>query len=220
MRTLLPLLALFAVVPAASSAPKTPHRPAKLKEMCGEARQHLGEARRAVRDGRTEEARSIVRDLLLDGGATVGSHDPRVTRAILDGAIGRWQKPLKETIFASTGDAAPEIEVRLASQIDGVDDVQGEVEFKDEVSDDGQPHVGAIIRVRDNVDGRPIKANEMTTVITHELGHVLGLEDDPGGEGIMAEFDPADPDIWPSTAEVTNVERLRTDCRALLSRIP
>lgn len=113
-------------------------------------------------------------------------------------------------------------EVRLV-EFDEPSDIK--LEFKRSVSMSGEPVAGSISWRRDSGTGEkvyiqvamnhprgePFAARTITNIISHEIGHSLGLEDSSNPAGVMRRIDTTLPVIAPSQDEVTAVRQIRHD---------
>jgi hypothetical protein len=149
---------------------------------------------------------------LLARGAIVAFNRPIVDSCGIDQAIEAWRLVIPDSPFsvAKAGQKA-NIQVELVHEIPDCHEAQGEVESDEGLDDSGL--VTARITVRDNVNGRPLTDREIGAVITHELGHLLGLDDSPDGRGIMGEFDPQRLVTVPTSEEAQAVEIFRGELR-------
>lgn len=146
----------------------------------------------------------------------IRAEDPARSGAALDRAIAAWNAALGEPVFQRADDEDAPLTVRLVKIVDGDDDVQGEVET-DVTSERGEYVIQGTVDVRDNTDDRTITGAEMTEIVEHELGHVLGLDDDMESEGLMGAFDPEHVVPGPTASELDAVREIRAQARKILA---
>lgn len=143
--------------------------------------------------------------------AAVGN-DPRLVRA-LEGGIAIWRAALPDAPFIAT-DGTADVKVKFVDTVDGPDGM-GKVEAQRRYWY-GKGHgakLSGTILIRRTVGSRPIREDEASAVIAHELGHLLGLDDVPTPGPIMGPFVPGEPAEAPTKTEVASVKRLRELCR-------
>lgn len=136
--------------------------------------------------------------------------------------IQTWTERLGESPFAFTKSDKPDIKVVFVSDIESGDDVQGQVHCLRQVAwgrKGSSYRIKGTILIRDNVDGRQLDSSEKTAVIEHELGHVLGLDDDENPSHLMGPFVAGQPVDGPTEDEVETVQEFRSEVRDALNRI-
>ena len=190
-------------------------------------REALGTYRRAVLEKNQTKATALLRGLLLanvaigiDATTVPDGHDDWA-EAVREG-IGVWSEAIEDSPFelARQGER-PSIVVKFVSEIDGDDDLQGLVRAQRHFYwKDGQSggRVDGVILVRKVSGRRLLTAAEVSRVVTHELGHILGLDDDPDGPGVMADFEPGPGIRSPSNDEVSAIQDFRGMLRAAMRR--
>lgn len=212
MAALTALLMIAMTAPHATPAGAPSMRTSRAS-ICAESRQLLAEARTAFQTGRVRTGSGLARAALLDHGVKIAV-DGGADAAPLRLATGRWNQALGEEVFQVVPVADADIVVEEISELGG--DEQGQVDTEVKTSSNGAYSLSGAIEVCDNCDGQLLGKLQIAEVLTHELGHVLGLDDDRAGGGIMGTFDPAHLVEGPSTAEVAAVLAFRSEASRLL----
>jgi hypothetical protein len=162
--------------------------------------------------GQVGRATATLSCILMPYKLTVGmSSHGSMERAVSRG-VGVWSSRLPDAPFVFTGSASPAIKVSFVHGINRGGDIQGEVHCERQVywgSSGAKYRVRGTILIRDNVDGRPITSIEAASVIEHELGHVLGLEDDSSPDCLMGPFVAGAPVDGPAPQEVYTLSTFR-----------
>jgi hypothetical protein len=131
-----------------------------------------------------------------------------------------WNTSLREEAFRFV-EAGPiaDVIIRFVPRVKDGDGVQGFVNaqrsFYWRGNESGAKLVGTI-QIRNNVDRRPMREDEVSRVAGHELGHLLGLGDDPDGAGLMADFMAGPGHKKPSREELDSVIEFRQLVRTAL----
>ena len=111
--------------------------------------------------------------------------------------------------------------VKFVNAIDSGGDVQGQVEATRML------HWGSTVSykiegtllVRRTTGRRALTEDEMTEVVAHELGHLLGLDDADECAGLMGPFVAGRPRLKPSKNEVNAVVNYRLDLHAAIAKL-
>jgi len=188
--------------------------PSAMAMIAPETSNWMQQALTAHNEGRLEFAQGVFHAIRLDGGINVGvsaQHFAEVERA-----AETWNDSLGTVVFRVVRDGDADLRVRTVSVLDGED--QGEVDTDLELLGAGHYRLTGDISICDQKGSQPITSKEFTAVVLHELGHVLGLDDCPNGNGAMADFDPTHLILHPSEAEVTLVKSIRAEMNALASQ--
>jgi len=193
--------------------------------LSGDARAHLEKAGELRAKGNRAAAMAVLESLLM-GTARVGvTEDARpADRDVLEEAILRsisvWDNSIDDSPFvAASKTDRVDISVRFVDEIDtDGPDAQAELEAHRDFYY-GKTHgfrLTAQILVARRIDGRLLTRDELTGILTHELGHLLGLDDDSALEGVMGPFVPGHPRLEPIRSEVNTVRQYRTSVRQSL----
>ena len=168
--------------------------------------------REAVRQSDVNGLRSL---LSLDG-VTVGSVDHSVSLQAMQQAAEEWNRALGSPHFRlSNPGEIPTVSVHKVNGITGNRDLQGLIE----VDETDKGLVSAKVWVDRQCGGRDLTDREVGAVLTHELGHFLGLDDIPNGTGVMGEYDPKHIVVTPSQKEVRAVSALRDKVQNTIAEI-
>ena len=201
----MPMLALLAsVVLAAGDA-------VPLESQCAES---LREARQNVASGRRGRGLATLDSLVMKDGVTVAIEASGASEACVVRGIQTWNDALGEDLFRrrSSGGSA-DVTVRFVRSLSAMGgDVQGMVQADREITWSERTHsyrLKGTIFVRDNVDGRPLRADEIVNVVAHETGHLLGLADVPGRDRLMGPMIVGSPKCAPRPEEAETVRAYR-----------
>jgi len=180
---------------------------------CDGVRQDI---RNAVQDGDY----NYLRGMTFPNGIAVCSLNGSVSQNSLLQAIDAWNDSLPTRPFrlCKKGEN-PDVTVAKVSKVEKADDLQGEIITEEEP--DGS--IKGFVRIGSDDSGRKLSDVAIGAVLTHELGHLLGLDDAPKtvkmGTCVMGEFDPEHIALRPTSAEVGAVEQLRSDVLRMLRDI-
>ena len=146
------------------------------------------------------------------------SSDGTVSEACLKQATDAWNSGLNQTVFRLVENDSPaDADVKMVEKIVPSDDLQGQIQAL--TAPDGK--ITAKVFVCRQNEGQALSSSEVGEVLTHELGHMIGLDDAPdgvpAGEYIMSSFDPDHPVLRPSAEEVQAIEELRSRIKTQLS---
>jgi len=170
----------------------------------------------AIREGDPDD----IRCLLFPGGITVASPDGSIPHESISQAIAGWNKCLVTHLFRQPKyGEMPAVIVRKVGTINRDDDLQGEIDVQK--SEDGR--LKAVVSISCQDEGKSLSNVAVGAILTHELGHLLGLGDAPAnapdGSCVMGEFDANHLVLKPSEAEAQTVIQMRVKMREALSKI-
>ncbi|CAN5459760.1 hypothetical protein BH11ARM1_BH11ARM1_18040 [soil metagenome] len=136
-------------------------------------------------------------------------------------AINLWNQSLGQPVFRmEPSSVTANIVVRLVNKVQGEGtDIQGCLQFQRNLTwnhIESTARVVGQVEIRDNLDDRYLTKSEVTRVMTHELGHLLGLDDSSDDTGVMADFIPGEGIKKPSAEELGSVTDFRKKLRAAL----
>ncbi|HVT13759.1 MAG TPA: hypothetical protein VHE55_15950 [Fimbriimonadaceae bacterium] len=140
----------------------------------------------------------------------------------IDAGMQVWANALADSPFRlSRPGEKPMIVVKFVDSIDSGGDVQGQVEATRML------HWGASVSyqingtllVRRTTGRRDLRPDELTEVVAHELGHLLGLDDARECVGLMGPFVSGHPRLKPSKEEVDAVVSYRKELRAAIAKL-
>jgi hypothetical protein len=172
--------------------------------------------------GEISRAKATLGCLLMPAGLTIGLQGDPDMRAALRRGIEVWTERLRSVPFVLASRARPDLKVVFVRKIQSGGEVQGEVRCQRQVhwgSFGAQYRVKGTIYVCNQVNGRPISRTEAASVIEHELGHVLGLDDDTDPSHLMGPFVEGSPVDGPAPEEVSMVQSFRAALRDVLRQI-
>lgn len=179
--------------------------------------------------GRSSGARgkqlATLQSYLLTNPVTVGL-DPSEESDWKSDSIGRgiqiWSESISDSPFvlASSGQT-PMIRVKFVNSIQSGGDVQGQVEATRMLhwGTSVSYKIEGTLLVRRTTGRRELREDELTEVIAHELGHLLGLDDAEECIGLMGPFVPGRPRMKPSHEEVNAVANYRVELRDAIAKL-
>jgi hypothetical protein len=176
----------------------------------------LNSARSEAERGEIARAQAALGCLLMPHGLTIGMEAPGAMSRAVSHAVQVWGERLEDCPFHFTTSRNPELKVRFVDGIEGGGDVQGQVRLQRYVrwgSGGAAYHVRGTILICEQVEGRSLNSREVSAVVEHELGHVLGLDDAPEPGQLMGPFVPGEPVDGPTDDEVAKVSDLRSMVR-------
>lgn len=177
--------------------------------------------------GHKAAAMAVLESLLL-GTAKIGvapGANATENAALTDAAsraVAVWGNALADSPFAM---ARPQekanVTVQLVDDLGNGGDTQGKVVARRDfyVGNGHGFHLTAHVYVKRTVLGRRLTEDELTGVVAHELGHLLGLDDDLEPRGLMGPFVPGRPRLEPVRTEVESVQHYRQTVRQSLARL-
>jgi hypothetical protein len=129
-----------------------------------------------------------------------------------------WQDALSDCPFREARDEEqPDVLVKFVKDIPDGGDLAGEIEAGRHISWGSKSRtytLTATLLVRADADGRRLSKAEITEVVAHELGHLLGLDDDDRTTGLMGPFVPGKPRPHASDEEIQTVIDARDEMRS------
>ncbi len=139
------------------------------------------------------------------------------------GGIQLWAGSLQDSPFRfSSFGESPMLVVRFVDHVEGSNDVQGMIQARREFSWTSREYhskVSGTISVVQKTDGRYLTRDEVVEVVAHELGHLLGLDDVEGTEGLMGAFVGGDPRPFVDPAEREVVVSFRKQLRDKMAQV-
>ena len=178
----------------------------------------LRQAQRNVVAGKRGRGLAELDSLVMSDGVTVSLEAPGAMEPCVGRGLASWNDALGERPFRmlAAGSAA-DVTVRFVPSLDSVGgDVQGMVTATRQMSwssRDHSYHLHGVIVVRDNVEGRPLRPEEVVNVVAHEAGHLLGLADVRRRDRLMGPLVVGHPRSGPEPEEVEAVQDYRDTIR-------
>ena len=137
------------------------------------------------------ELKSFLMDQPVSVGVEGGNPRRAEERAILQ-AIDMWQEALPDSPFVyAEPEEKPDVAIRFVDRIESDALLQGQIEMDRRFSWGKSRHsyrLSALMQVRDVFRSRKLTGDELASVIAHELGHVVGLEDVSDPDALMGPF--------------------------------
>lgn len=150
---------------------------------------------------------------------------PSGGRGFVDGvkqAVAEWAKHLPEPAFTFVDSDRSDITVRFVESVPGKEELQGFIEARYEYNWTESSHscrVSASLYVSSRCERRLLTQSEVAQIVTHELGHILGLSDSNEARRLMGPFNPAEPCLTPTTEELVAVRKFRERVLGEVDRI-
>ena len=139
------------------------------------------------------------------------------------GGIQLWTSALKDSPFQfSSFGESPMLVVKFVDHVKNSGDVQGMIQARREFSWNSrtyQSKVTGTIYVVQKTGGRLLTRDEVVEVVAHELGHLFGLDDVEGNEGLMGAFVGGEPRPYLDPAERDVVVAFRRMLRDKMSEV-
>jgi Zn-dependent protease with chaperone function len=135
--------------------------------------------------------------------------------------INVWENAIEDSPFrmAKAGEK-PDVTIQFTDKIENNNEVQGLIKaqrhFYWQGSQSGARVSGTIFIRTTASRNRYLSRDEISRVLAHELGHLLGLDDDRKGNGIMGDFVPGKGLKEPSREELDSVLDFRKMVRLAL----
>ncbi len=182
-----------------------------------------------VNPGKSAGARgkqlATLHSYLLTQSVTVGldpSDNADWKAGSIQNGVQIWSDALPDSPFVMARQGQrPMIVVKFVNSIDSGGDVQGQVEatrFLHWGSSVSYKIEGTLL-VRKSTGRRELREDELSEVVAHELGHLLGLDDADDCVGLMGPFVPGRARIKPSKAELNAVLDYREQLRDAIARL-
>lgn len=182
-----------------------------------------------MKPGNTSGARgkqlATLHSYLLTNAVTVGldPSDYRDEKAnSIDRGIDIWSSAIPDSPFvAARPGEKPMITVKFVRAIDKGGDVQGQVEATRMLhwGSSVSYKIEGTLLVRSTTGRRDLDEDELSEVVAHELGHLLGLDDANDCVGLMGPFVPGRPRLKPSKEEQAAVLQYRDQLRDAIARL-
>ncbi|AIE84718.1 hypothetical protein [Fimbriimonas ginsengisoli] len=180
-----------------------------------------------AKSGQTRQAKAKLDSLLLRRAVRIGVDTSSAPagraaeyRQGIQQSLDIWANALGERPFVMTtpGEKA-DLTVRFVRKMPEGGEVQGAIGairrfFWDDRS--AGYEISGGIQIKHNAYGHTLSGVEAGRVMTHELGHLLGLADDYNGHGVMSAFRLGVGRVTPSDAEVQAVSGFRDELRNAL----
>ncbi len=200
---MLPFLAALALYP---------HSSAPIENQAADA---LRVARQSAATGNRGRACATLDSLVFPEGVSVAMEAPGAMEPSVERGLEAWNTALGERTFRlRPGGSAADVTVRFVPSLDERGgDVQGFVDAMRTIrwgSNSHEYRLHATIYVRDNVEGRPIRSDEVVNVVAHEAGHLLGLADVAREDRLMGPMVVGRPKAGPLPEEVAAVRDYRS----------
>ena len=192
--------------------------------------EHLDNARIQAQLGKSDEAASYAKSMLMGGNITVSvdyGDTPIKQQAACDeavkGAFEMWEAALDHDVnftrveFGERADVKIKFDqsVKLNNQI-----VSGYINWSRTVEDtfDGPvPHFKADVFLRTtDPNGHQLQGKAMRHTCGHEFGHMFGLDDVKEVGMLMGPINLRCPVSKPNEAEVETVKAIRAECQTLV----
>lgn len=134
-----------------------------------------------------------------------------------------WSAAISDSPFRLAGaNETPAMRVRFVDEVKGSADVQGMINARREFTwskSEFSSKVTGTIQVVRRTEGRLLTKDEVSEVVAHELGHLLGLDDVEGTQGLMGAFVGGEPRIAALPAERDVVVSFRNTLKQASSMI-
>lgn len=149
--------------------------------------------------------------------------EPNDFLAGVKGGIQLWESALKDSPFRfSSFGESPMLVVKFVDHVKNSGDVQGMIQARREFSWNSrtyQSKVSGTIFVVHKTGGRYLNRDEVVEVVAHELGHLFGLDDLTGNEGLMGAFVGGEPRPFMVAAERDVVVEFRKLLRDKMAEV-
>jgi len=177
-----------------------------LTDSSNSAREMCGETWQIAENLAVGHHSAKLKGLLLQGGVSLAAADGRISKAVLAQSAEAWNQALGTGTVRVVEDASrADVVVESVDKLGSSDDEQGEIAVYQQ--EDGS--LSAIVAINVNTTAGPLEPVEQGAVLTHELGHLFGLDDSENAGAIMGGFDASHLVTKPSGDEVVAIHALR-----------
>ena len=178
----------------------------------------LRQAQRNMASGKRGRGLAELDGLVMSDGVTVALETSDAMEPFVARGLDAWNDALNERPFRMRPAGSPaDVTVRFVPSLDAAGgDVQGMVTATRQMSWRRRDHgyrLHGVILVRDNVEGRPLRPEEVVNVVAHEAGHLLGLADVARRDRLMGPLVVGHPRPGPEPEEVEAVQAYRGTIR-------
>ena len=139
--------------------------------------------------------------------------------------IAIWRHVLPDSPFVGAHDSQtrPTVLIKFVKNISNEGgDLQGMIQAEHEFKWNGSQHTSKLtgtMYVVYRTEGRNLSGDEVSEVVAHELGHLLGLTDADTTTGLMGPFVAGSPRLTPSSSELNAVQQFRQQVRDEIDHI-
>jgi hypothetical protein len=182
-----------------------------------------------INPGKTAGARgrqlATLHSYLLTQSVTVGldsNEDADWKSDSIQRGLQVWSDALPDSPFVlARPGQKPMVVIRFVDSIISGGDVQGQVEATRMLhwGTTVSYKIEGLVLIRKSTGRRDLREDELTEVVAHELGHLLGLDDVENCVGLMGPFVPGKARLKPSKDELSAVLEYRDQLRQAISRL-
>lgn len=141
----------------------------------------------------------------------------------LSEAVRTWNEAMPDVPLAvSVGRQKANVMVRWVDHIDSVGHIQGEIKASRKWTWGNRIayNIRADISVKKTIEHRALSQDETTQVLTHEIGHLIGLDDVRETTGVMGPLIVGRPRMQPSPDEISALTEYRASLKQLIAQFP
>jgi hypothetical protein len=177
-----------------------------------------------LKDPTSSKQLATLQSYLMTDKVTVGIIGDDQHLAAVQRGLAVWDEAISDSPFVMAGPGEkPMISVRFVNTISSDDggDTQGQIEATRYLhwGTNVSYKLEANLQVCHLAGRRELRDDEITEVVAHELGHILGLDDADDCSGLMGYFVPGRPRMKPTEDERKSVIRYRAQLREAISRV-